>query len=247
MNKLPYIFFICLISNLSMTKPQVDDILRIKLDDKTFIDFVWIDSLEIWAGKYEITNQQYRKFMRFRDGNSISGLNLNGDSQPAVFVSYCDAIGFCFWVNNNAELPNEFKARLPNKKEWDYLITAGKQSKYAWGNKWPPKFGNFLDQTGKQELGWEWQIANYDDGFAVSAPVESTSINALGVCGIAGNVREWTSEITKDGSWHMIRGASWRDSNQEKLRWNYGIPGAMWGKDNHIGFRIVLSQNSTGN
>jgi len=72
--------------------------------------------------------------------------------------------------------------------------------------------------------------------------VKATYENELGIFGLGGNVREWTSESAKDGSWHMIRGASWRHSAEERLACDYGVAGAMWGKDNHIGFRVELGK-----
>ena len=60
------------------------------------------------------------------------------------------------------------------------------------------------------------------------------------------NVREWTSESAKDGTWHVIRGGSWRDSGEDRLACDFGVAGAMWGKDNHIGFRVVLSNRAQG-
>jgi len=225
---------------LSTIKGQVGDSIVISLDEEVYMTLVWIEELEIWAGKYEVTNQQYKKFMRFRDGMAVEGIDLSGDLQPAVFVSYCDVLGFCFWLNKNTNLPEGFQARLPTKKEWDYLIHPYPQSKKASTANWPPSQGNFLDETGREKLGWEWNIKGYNDGFAVSAPVFSTSENELGICGITDNVREWTAERYKDDNWHIIRGASWRDADPEQLKWDYGVQAAPWGRDNHIGFRIVL-------
>ncbi len=219
-----------------------DKTFSLVIGEKVSMDFVWVEALKLWAGKYEVTNEQYQKFMRFRDGKSIEGLALDGDRQPAVFVSYCDALGFCHWLNTNTQIPENFKVRLPSGNEWTYLATAGDDRKFPWGNSWPPEKGNYLDQTGYDSLGWDWSIRGYTDGFAVSADVTLTYANPLGISGIGGNVREWTSESAKDGSWHVIRGASWRDGGEEKLRCSYGVAGAMWGKDNHIGLRVIMSR-----
>ena len=251
MRHLTYLFPLLLFflsSHLSPTQsnePSVET-LRIQMGTSTSIDFVWVESLELWVGKYEVTNAQYRKFMRFRDGTNVNGLDLNGDEQPAVFVSYCDALGFCYWLNNNTEIPEGYHARLPTGEEWTQLVRAGNERIYPWGNSWPPEAGNFLDKDGNEALGWEWFIEGYNDGFAVSSPVTLTPENEWGICGIGGNVREWTSESAKDGTWHVIRGGSWRDSGEDRLACDFGVAGAMWGKDNHIGFRVVLSNRAQG-
>ncbi|MCG8603835.1 formylglycine-generating enzyme family protein [bacterium] len=196
----------------------------------------------MWVGKYEVTNAQYRKFMRFRDGTGIDGLDLNADEQPAVFVSYCDALGFCHWLNYNTDIPEGYCARLPTGEEWTQLVRAGKDKVYPWGSSWPPQAGNYLDKAGNEAFGWEWFIEGYTDGFAVSAPVTLTPVNEWGIHGMGGNVREWTSESAKDGTWHIIRGGSWRDGDRDRLANEFGVAGAMWGKDNHIGIRVVLGR-----
>jgi len=215
--------------------------IKIWLDDSISMEFVKIDSLDIWAGKYEVTNLQYSKFMRYRDGYHINGLPLDGLHQPAVFVSYCDVQGFLYWINANIELPEGLKARLPSGSEWSYLIDRNRNLKYPWGNDWPPSMGNYLDQTGNDSLRWDWHIKSYRDNFEVSAPVHLTSKNDFGIYGLPDNVREWTSEEAPKDGWYFIRGASWRDSKREVLETKYKISGAQWGKDNHIGFRVVLS------
>ncbi|MEO1033223.1 MAG: SUMF1/EgtB/PvdO family nonheme iron enzyme [Bacteroidota bacterium] len=236
------IFVLILLSLASKTEAQIIDTLSLKLDEKVEIDFHWLDSLNIWVGKYEVTNEQYNKFMRFRDGSNINGLDLSNDLQPAVFVSYCDAVGFCYWLNNNTKIPEGFHARLPSKSEWDFMVKDGEESNTNMNLNWPPVKGNFLDETANKELGWDWHIKDYDDGFSVSAPVNLTLKNKLGLFGIRDNVREWTSEEGKDSNWRIIRGASWRDSSQKQLTWDYKVAGAIWGKDNHIGFRVVIAK-----
>jgi formylglycine-generating enzyme required for sulfatase activity len=220
---------------------QVDPkTLSIQLDDSISMDFIKIDSLDIWIGKYEVTNQQYEKFMRYRDGSHIMGVDLGQPDQPAVFLSYCDAEGFMYWINTNADLPDGLTARLPSGQEWNYLLSEYQDQNYPWGNTWPPTEGNYLDQSSYDALKWEWYIESYNDGFNVSAPVHSTHKNKMGIHGLMDNVREWTSEKSEKDGWYYIRGASWRDSKPEFLETKYKVAGAKWGKDNHIGFRVVL-------
>lgn len=228
-----------LLSNVLIAQ---SDSLSISLDDSTQMDFIKIDSLDIWIGKYEVTNQQYEKFMRFRDGSHIMGVNLGHPNQPATFVSYCDAEGFTYWINSNVELPDGLTARIPTGQEWEYLLSEYQDQKYPWGNNWPPTEGNYLDQSSFDDLKWEWYIESYNDGFSVSAPVHSTLKNKMGIHGLMGNVREWTSEESEKEGWYFIRGASWRDSKKELLETNCKVAGAKWGKDNHIGFRMVLAK-----
>jgi len=158
-----FLFSLFIFSTACVVHGQ-DSSLVVSLDSNINVEFAWLKKLQLWAGKYEVTNAQYRKFMRFRDGTQIKGLALNADDQPAVFVSYCDAMGFCYWLNNNTVLPEGFEARLPSGEEWTYMITGGENRKYPWGNDWPPKSGNYLDKSGNKALSWEWFIPEYEDG-----------------------------------------------------------------------------------
>ncbi len=237
----PLIPLLFALLNYNLKAQQAEDEINISLDDSLKMEFVWIEGLDIWVGKFEVTNEQYEKFMRFRDGSKVAGLNLGGRQQPAVFVSYCDTEGFMYWLNTNVEMPDGFSARLPSKNEWDFFLRSYKNQKYPWGNDWPPESGNYLDQTGYDSLKWEWCIDSYRDNFAVSAPVELSVKNNLGIHGLLDNVREWTSEKSQKEGWFYIRGGSWRDSKKEHLETHYKVAGAKWGKDNHIGFRVVLA------
>ncbi len=216
--------------------------LTVDMGSGASMDFVRIESLDLWVGKYEVTNAQYRRFMRYRDGSGIQGIDLSGDRQPAVFVSYCDTLGFVHWLNSNVDLPQGFQARLPSGEEWTRLVQAGRERTYPWGESWPPESGNYLDRSGDQALQWGAFIEGYSDGFAATAPVEATARNDWGIHGLGGNVAEWTSESGKKDAWHVIRGASWRDYRKQRLASGFRREGAMWGKDNHIGFRVVLSR-----
>lgn len=220
---------------------QERDSLSLALDDTVHMQFIWLKTLGIWSGQYEVTNRQYQKFMRYRDGSQIQGASLSESLQPAVFVSYCDAQGFCFWLNTNTDIPNGFEARLPTKEEWDYFINPGNKKLTLPDSVGSNLVGNFLDETAHQTLGWDWHLKGYVDGFPVSAPVDQSSRNELNLFGVKDNVREWTNEKGESGNWYIIRGASWRDSDPKVLRWDYGVAGAIWGKDNHIGFRVVIA------
>lgn len=56
--------------------------------------FVWIPSLKIWVGKYEVTNGEYRKMKPSHDSKAYEGHSLNGDRQPVVYMNFDDAKEF---------------------------------------------------------------------------------------------------------------------------------------------------------
>lgn len=50
----------------------------------TGMEFVWIPAMNIWVGKYEVTNAEYRKKDPGHDSGSYEGHTLNQDRQPVV-------------------------------------------------------------------------------------------------------------------------------------------------------------------
>ncbi len=61
------------------------------------------------------------------------------------------------------------------------------------------------------------------------------------------NVREWTSENGNKDNLHIIRGASWRDAGSKHFQWDDEVAGAIWGKDNRIGFSVVITKENNSN
>jgi len=48
------------------------------------LSFVWLKDLKLWAGKFEVTNGQYRRFKPKHDSRFREKLSLNGNDQPVV-------------------------------------------------------------------------------------------------------------------------------------------------------------------
>jgi hypothetical protein len=46
------------------------------------MDFIWIDSLGLWVGKFEVTNEQYRRFKEDHWSGRFQGERLDGNPQP---------------------------------------------------------------------------------------------------------------------------------------------------------------------
>jgi hypothetical protein len=221
--------------------------LRLDIGQGEFIDCAWIPSLNLWSGKYEITNGQYRRFKPSHDSMFFEGLTLNGTNQPVVYISWQDAQRFCEWVNQIAavQLPPGAECRLPTCYEWIELARCGTDRDFAWGNAWPPAYGNLADTT-LQSLFPESQfIEDYTDGFPVTCDVTQSGTNEWGLYGMCGNVWEWCQDSLLDGSRYRMRcGGGWDFDSQPTLYLETpGFDRATAAYDT-IGFRIVVAIKS---
>lgn len=192
--------------------PQAADVPekgRIVLDlgEGTRMSFVWVGALNLWAGEFEVTNAQFRRFRRTHDSKSVLGKSLNGDEQPVVMLVYEDAEAFVGWLNEEV-ISNQYagiEAKLPDGKEWETLARCGDSRKYPWGDEWPPSYGNYgaLVMAGRAERA-------YSDRFDVTCPVKESGKNDWGVYGLAGNVWEFTTDFHDVyTNARVLRGGAW--------------------------------------
>ncbi len=213
------------------------------------LTFVWIDSLGIWFGKYEITNDQFRRFKPTHSSRSYEGLTLNSPNQPAVYTSWNDAAGFCAWLNQSYSnrIPRDTEFRLPTENEWIYVASCGQLRQYPWGNQWPPRYGNYSDLTARETLSSSRGIDGYQDGHPVTCKVEDSGMNEWGVFGMAGNVWEWCNDWFDSSQRAKVRhGGSWDFDTQKSLTIiarGFDRPEAKY---DTIGFRLVVGPRLKG-
>jgi hypothetical protein len=180
------------------------------------------------------------------------------ESDPVVKINRQDAIEFCQWLTDKERQENFLDEtqtyRLPTDEEWS--ITAGLpnesgmtpeerdgrvRGKFPWGSEWPPGSGagNYADESARQRPGSI--IAEYNDGFATTAPAGSFKPNSFGLFDLGGNVWEWCSDPYKSGSrWGVLRGGSWANSNRGELLISYRNVVDRNERDVIYGFRCVL-------
>jgi formylglycine-generating enzyme required for sulfatase activity len=209
------------------------------------LSFIWLESLKLWFGKFEITNGEYRRFKHTHASMFVESFTLDKDDQPAVFVTWNQAKAYCNWLNNNYSktIPDNWIFRLATSQEWIFSARCGTERKYPWGDEWPPKYGNFSDISAKKDLP-DWSgIVDYDDSFTVTCPVAYSGTNEWGICGMGGNVWEWCEDwYGKDKKSKVRHGGGWDFDTKSSLAIDYRGFDRPNMKYDTVGFRIVIAK-----
>ncbi|CAN5358408.1 hypothetical protein BH09VER1_BH09VER1_29070 [soil metagenome] len=184
------------------------------------------------------------------------------EDDPVVMVNRADAMAFCQWLTEKERkeglIGDNQSYRLPTDPEWSQaagLPSEGGETPeardgkvhgiYAWGTTWPPPTGagNLADQSLRKSKNNPF-IANYNDGWAQTAPVGKFNPNANGLFDMGGNVWEWCLEDYKgeDAShiWGVLRGGSWATVKRSELELSYRNVADRSYRDIEYGFRCVL-------
>ncbi|MBN1672547.1 MAG: SUMF1/EgtB/PvdO family nonheme iron enzyme [Kiritimatiellae bacterium] len=199
----------------------------VALGDGVLMEFAWVAATNMWVGRHEVTNAQYRRFKPLRG----QATKLNGESQPVVYVSWYDAMKFCLWLDEEHKqlLPPRYHFRLPTGAEWELFASCGESRTYPWGNPFPPRFGNY------------GPIDGYSDGFELTAPVTRSGANEWGLLGVGGNVWEWCYNSYRESKHHrMLRGGSWKEAYEAYLRTDFKNGSPPSTRFSNVGFRVVI-------
>jgi len=157
-----------------------------------------------WLGKFEVTNEQYHKFLRASGATRpyhADDPNYNDPNQPVVGVTWLEAVRYCQWAG----------LRLPTEAEWEYAACAGTQAEY-------PTQTGVISRALANARG-----AAGPDQWEYTSPVGRFPPNALGLYDMAGNAWEWTSsafspypyvatdgrEGQQIGALRVLRGGAW--------------------------------------
>jgi formylglycine-generating enzyme required for sulfatase activity len=201
----------------------------VRLADDVPMEFVWLEDVRLWVGKYEVNNRQYRVFAPQHDSGTFRDHALNGPEQPAVNVSWDEAAKFAEWMTG-AFGRGEMVFRLPTESEWESFARCGQSWAFPWGPSMPPAFGNY------------GLIEDYDDGAVVSAPVSESGANAWGLYGVGGNVWEWCDGwFDASQKTRVFRGAAWNLNKADALRIDNRGSDADRTKSIYVGFRLVMT------
>ena len=209
------------------------------------MEFVWAAPLGLWIGRFEVTNEEYALKDPEHDSGEFRELSLRDPRQPVVRVNFDDVAAYAAWLTEQeraaGKLRPGWRYRLPSRAEAIAYTRAGMSAVFPWGEAWPPNRGNYGDESLAAAFRDLQFISGYQDGFAVTAPVEYSGENVWGLFGAGGNVWETTSKIAggaEFGGWH---GGGWDDYSTARLgcEMTYGFLGNARGAVN--GFRLVLA------
>jgi formylglycine-generating enzyme required for sulfatase activity len=233
-----------------MGSPQSE---KNRAEDEGPVHEVCVDGF--WMSKTEVTNHQFRNFQKDHDSRSYAGHSLNGDSQPAVFVTWWDANNFAQWLTG--QNGGQYTFRLPTEAEWEYACRAGTETARYWGDDLSKAcmYENVADFTAQKQLGMASSF-ECDDGYAVTAPVGSFQPNPFGLHDMLGNVWEWCADVygvdsyvrhdrnnpqftdESMGQSRVIRGGFWH-GGPDSIRCAIRGSGLPEGMSDDLGFRII--------
>jgi len=179
---------------------------------------------------YPVTNRKYAEFLKDtgRAAPKFWGLpQYAGPGQPVIGVTWSEAAAYAAWAGK----------QLPTEAQWEFAARGRENRKYPWGNTDPDaNRANFGDHLNIPSL-----VSMHDEGRTPQ-----------GVCDLAGNVYEWTSDLylpydpvkREAASQHgpplrAIRGGSWHSPATE-LRCAFRKGVFAESQLTTVGFRCVL-------
>jgi eukaryotic-like serine/threonine-protein kinase len=207
---------------------------------------------DIQISIWETRVQDYEAFCRATGRHFESADFPQTATDPAVKVSWFDAMAFCKWLTEKEHDENLIEDRqayrLPTDLEWSMAVGLVNESggtpeardgkiknEFPWGKQWPPPYdaGNYPAASGRRRGG--------------TKPVGSFKPNSLGLYDLGGNVWEWCLDTYKGGrsatsrDWGVLRGGSWATSNRLEMQSSYRNVIDRNDRDVIYGFRCVLA------
>ncbi len=178
---------------------------------------------------------------------------LAKEDLPVAHVNLHDATAYAKWLS----VKTGVTYRLPSEAEFEYVMRAGNDTLYPWGNHSPAKVVANLAGAGDksvQSRSWGNAIADYRDFHWGAAPVRSFPRETWGTFDISGNLEEWVQDCWHDSyqrapddgsAWvnpgckmGVTRGASWASSLNE-ARVSFRTATLQKTHNARIGFRVV--------
>lgn len=233
-----------------------------------------------WIGRTEVTNRQLRAvigdhssgvFTKRQIDRDGPGIQMNSPHQPAVRVSWTQAMDFC---RKLSELSGQH-VTLPTEIQWEYAARAGGSSPLAYGNLDDDfsQWANMADRSiaclyqgtaGVALMQPIPSVMQIDDQAIATADVASYRANQWGLFDMHGNAAEWTRSVyrpysddgikgndrikgdsdrmgSNDNEQRVVRGGSFYDRPQW-CRSSSRRSYPQWQAVHDVGFRVVIER-----
>ena len=229
-----------------------------------------------WIGKTEVSWNEFLAFFRATESegrkeaeNSLVNLKVDAisgptppwgapdqgwgkDKRPAITMSHHAAEVYCKWLS---QITGK-KYRLPTEAEWEYACRGGTKGDYFFNGE-PDDFGKkgFIGSFfGNENTLIDSFVIYVNNSHNKTLEPIAVKGNPLGIKHMLGNVSEFCSDISDDGTEHIIRGGSFNDKAKDvrcaskeytkTTQWMVTDPqmpkSIWWYSDcNHVGFRVV--------
>jgi formylglycine-generating enzyme required for sulfatase activity len=207
---------------------------------------------DVQISVWETRVQDYEAFCR-ATGRHFESVDFHQTpTDPAVKVSWFDAMAFCKWLTEKERDENLIEDRqayrLPTDLEWSMAVGLVNESgatpemrdgkiknEFPWGKQWPPPngAGNYNLPAGRRR--------------GATMPVGIFKPNSSGLYDLGGNVWELCLDTYKGGTsatsrdWGVLRGGSWATSNRLEMQSSYRNVVDRNDRDVIYGFRCVLA------
>jgi len=178
-----------------------------------------------WMARCEISNQQFRQFRPTHESRTedrlgyqfgVLAYDQDQPDQPAVRVSWLEAMAFCSWLSERTGL----QITLPTEAQWEWACRAGTDTPFWFGdadadysrhaNLGDRRLIEFAADTALDNYtaarpmlnpnrydAWIPRDDRFDDGGFVTEPVGRYQLNPWGLHDLHGNAWEWTRSIER--------------------------------------------------
>jgi formylglycine-generating enzyme required for sulfatase activity len=194
------------------------------------------------------------------------GVQLDGSQQPAVRVSWNEAVRFCQRLSQETGL----RFALPTESQWEYAARAGTVTSLHYGDTAADftAWANVADRSLTCLYTGTAGVVNFqplpadmrfDDGAIGTAPVGSYRASAWGLYDMHGNAAEWTRSVYRPYPYdpedgrndvrgasatepRVVRGGSFAD-RPSRCRSSFRLAYPAWQPVYNVGFRVVLEED----